>query len=114
MDFRVYNFVNYSDFECLEAMVPLKPWILTVFLNVLRIEMKVSKLNVALIGRLFDNYFASDSFVSIVDRYNGHLTAGDKGRRRSKYVLWKRQSSNGVKPSRRHLVSDPKASKVRY
>ena len=35
VDFRVYNFVNYSDFECLEpmpmvSMVPLKPWILTV------------------------------------------------------------------------------------
>ena len=30
VDFRVYNFVNYSDFEGLEPMVPLKPWILTV------------------------------------------------------------------------------------
>ena len=30
VDFRVYNFVNYSDFECLEPMVPLKPWNLTV------------------------------------------------------------------------------------
>ena len=47
-----------------------------------------------------------------VSRYNGHLTAGDKGRRRSKYILWKRTRSNGVKPSKRHLVSDPKSSKV--
>lgn len=45
-------------------------------------------------------------------RYNGHLTSGDKGRRRSKYVLWKRTKANGVKPSKRHFVSDPKSSKV--
>ena len=32
MDFGVYNFVNYSVFECLETMVPLKLWILTVMI----------------------------------------------------------------------------------
>ena len=30
VDLGGYNFVNYSVFECLEPMVPLKPWILTV------------------------------------------------------------------------------------
>lgn len=44
--------------------------------------------------------------------YNGHLISGDKGRRRSKYILWKREKANGVKPSQRHLVTNPQASKV--
>ncbi|XP_025105862.1 protein pellino-like [Pomacea canaliculata] len=48
----------------------------------------------------------------VVVGYNGHLTSGDKGRRRSKYVLWKRSKANGVKPSKRHFVSDPKSSKA--
>lgn len=48
----------------------------------------------------------------VVVGYNGHLTAGDKGRKRSKYILWKRTRANGVKPSKRHLVSDPKSSKA--
>ena len=33
VDFGVYNFANYLVFECLEPMVLLKPWILTVVLN---------------------------------------------------------------------------------
>jgi len=45
-------------------------------------------------------------------RYNGHLPSGDKGRRKSKFILWKRAAGNGVKPYRKHIVKNPQASKV--
>ncbi|KAH9505542.1 hypothetical protein Btru_055837 [Bulinus truncatus] len=48
----------------------------------------------------------------VVLGYNGHLSCGDKGRRRSKYVLWKRAKANGVKPSHRHLVTNPQSSQA--
>ncbi|XP_046355931.1 protein pellino-like [Haliotis cracherodii] len=48
----------------------------------------------------------------IVLGYNGHLPSGDKGRRRSKYILWKRSRANGVKPFRKHLVTSPQSSKA--
>ncbi|XP_013391712.1 E3 ubiquitin-protein ligase pellino homolog 2 [Lingula anatina] len=48
----------------------------------------------------------------VVLGYNGVLTQGDKGRRRSKFTLWKRQEANGVKPSRKHIVKNPQASHV--
>ncbi|KAH3853387.1 hypothetical protein DPMN_095910, partial [Dreissena polymorpha] len=44
--------------------------------------------------------------------YNGHLPQGNKGRRKSKYVLYKRQKSNGVKPFRKHIVKNPHSSKA--
>ncbi|XP_064604047.1 uncharacterized protein LOC135469349 [Liolophura sinensis] len=44
--------------------------------------------------------------------YNGQLPQGDKGRRRSKFILWKRSIANGVKPARKHVVKNPQASKV--
>ncbi|XP_041352890.1 protein pellino-like isoform X2 [Gigantopelta aegis] len=48
----------------------------------------------------------------VVLGYNGHLTSGDKGRRRSKYILRKRTRANGVKPFRKHLVVSPQSSKA--
>ncbi|XP_055879941.1 protein pellino-like [Biomphalaria glabrata] len=48
----------------------------------------------------------------VVLGYNGHLVCGDKGRRRSKYVLWKRAKANGVKPSQKHLVTNPQSSQA--
>ncbi|KAK6181044.1 hypothetical protein SNE40_008984 [Patella caerulea] len=48
----------------------------------------------------------------IVLGYNGHLPNGDKGRRKSKYILYKRPKSNGVKPFKRHLVTCPQSSKA--
>lgn len=48
----------------------------------------------------------------IVLGYNGHLPQGNKGRRKSKYILYKRPKANGVKPHRKHIVKNPQASKV--
>lgn len=45
-------------------------------------------------------------------RYNGHLTAGDKRRRRSKFVLWKRDMANGIKRSNHYVVPSPQSSHV--
>lgn len=44
--------------------------------------------------------------------YNGFLPQGDKGRRRSKFVLYKRTESNGVKRSRHYVVQSPQTSKA--
>ncbi|WAR19267.1 PELI-like protein [Mya arenaria] len=46
------------------------------------------------------------------DRYNGQLPHGNKGRRRSKYVLHRRPKANGVKPFRKHIVKNPHSSKA--
>ncbi|KAL3873665.1 hypothetical protein ACJMK2_036777 [Sinanodonta woodiana] len=48
----------------------------------------------------------------VVLGYNGHLPQGNKGRRRSKYVLYKRPQANGVKPFRKHIVKNPHSSKA--
>jgi len=45
--------------------------------------------------------------------YNGSLPQGDKGRRRSKFTLYKRQDANGVKPVKQHIVRNPQQSEVR-
>ncbi|XP_069117481.1 protein pellino-like [Argopecten irradians] len=44
--------------------------------------------------------------------YNGHLPNGDKGRRKSKFILAKRIAGNGVKPYRKHIVKNPQSSKA--
>ncbi|OBS58931.1 hypothetical protein A6R68_09944, partial [Neotoma lepida] len=44
-------------------------------------------------------------------RYNGALPNGDRGRRKSRFALYKRTKANGVKPSTIHVVSTPQASK---
>lgn len=45
-------------------------------------------------------------------RYNGFLPQGDKGRRRSKFVLFKRAEANGVRRSRHYIVQSPQTSKA--
>lgn len=45
-------------------------------------------------------------------RYNGHLPSGDKGRKKSKFILGKKPSGNGVKPFRKHVVKNALAAKV--
>ncbi|KAG8182794.1 hypothetical protein JTE90_009107 [Oedothorax gibbosus] len=43
--------------------------------------------------------------------YNGSLPQGSRGRRRNKFVLKKRETSNGVKEYQQYLVQTPKSSK---
>lgn len=45
-------------------------------------------------------------------RYNGQLPQGDKGRRRSKFVLYKRSEPNGVKRSKDYMVQSPQTSQA--
>ncbi|KAK9695844.1 Pellino [Popillia japonica] len=44
--------------------------------------------------------------------YNGFLPQGDRGRKRSKFVLYKRQDANGVKRSRHYEVKTPHSSQA--
>ncbi|XP_018008612.2 protein pellino isoform X2 [Hyalella azteca] len=43
----------------------------------------------------------------IILGYNGHLPPSDRGRRRSKFMLFRRQNFNGVKEDRRYTVRQP-------
>ncbi|XP_067125269.1 protein pellino-like [Centruroides vittatus] len=42
--------------------------------------------------------------------YNGCLPQGDKGRRRSKFILYKKPVPNGIKKSKHYIVKTPKTS----
>jgi hypothetical protein len=42
--------------------------------------------------------------------YNGGLPQGDKGRRRSKFVLYRRTRPNGVSKSKHYVVKTPQTS----
>ncbi|XP_046401811.1 protein pellino isoform X3 [Ischnura elegans] len=44
--------------------------------------------------------------------YNGFLPSGDRGRRRSKFVLYKRPAANGVKRSKHYVVKTPHSSQA--
>lgn len=44
--------------------------------------------------------------------YNGQLPQGDRGRRRSKFVLYRRPKANGVRRSRHYKVKTPQASQA--
>ncbi|XP_043798851.1 protein pellino isoform X3 [Apis laboriosa] len=44
--------------------------------------------------------------------YNGFLPPGDRGRRRSKFVLFKRPVPNGVKRSKHYIVKTPHSSQA--
>ncbi|XP_042108499.1 E3 ubiquitin-protein ligase pellino homolog 2 isoform X3 [Ovis aries] len=48
----------------------------------------------------------------VVLGYNGALPNGDRGRRKSRFALYKRPKANGVKPSTVHVISTPQASKA--
>lgn len=50
--------------------------------------------------------------LSPLNRYNGSLPNGDRGRRKSRFALYKRTKANGVKPSTVHILNTPQASKV--
>ncbi|MBN3276044.1 PELI2 ligase, partial [Polyodon spathula] len=49
----------------------------------------------------------------VVLGYNGSLPNGDRGRRKSRFSLYKRAKANGVKPSTVHVINTPQASKER-
>lgn len=44
--------------------------------------------------------------------YNGSIPQGDRGRRKSKFVLQKRQKANGVKRSKHYVVKTPHSSQA--
>ncbi|XP_028161101.1 protein pellino [Ostrinia furnacalis] len=44
--------------------------------------------------------------------YNGYLPAGERGRRRSKFVLYRRPAANGVRRSKHYVVKTPHSSKA--
>lgn len=44
--------------------------------------------------------------------YNGFLPHGEKGRRRSKFILFRRLNANGVKRSKHYAVKTPQSSKA--
>ncbi|XP_036448810.1 E3 ubiquitin-protein ligase pellino homolog 1b [Colossoma macropomum] len=48
----------------------------------------------------------------IVLGYNGSLPNGDRGRRKSRFALFKRPKANGVKPSTIHVACTPQAAKA--
>ncbi|KAA0711122.1 E3 ubiquitin-protein ligase pellino -like protein 1 [Triplophysa tibetana] len=48
----------------------------------------------------------------IVLGYNGSLPNGDRGRRKSRFALFKRPKSNGVRPSTVHVSCTPQAAKA--
>ncbi|XP_066526395.1 E3 ubiquitin-protein ligase pellino homolog 2 isoform X1 [Hoplias malabaricus] len=48
----------------------------------------------------------------VVLGYNGSLPSGDRGRRRSRFALYRRAKANGVKPSTVHILNNPQASKA--
>lgn len=46
--------------------------------------------------------------------YNGSLPQGERGRRKSKYLLYKRSTPNGIKKSRHYVVKQPQATRVSW
>lgn len=52
-------------------------------------------------------------FFRFSSRYNGSLPSGDRGRRKSRFALYRRAKANGVKPSAVHILNTPQDSKVR-
>ncbi|XP_041269223.1 E3 ubiquitin-protein ligase pellino homolog 2 isoform X1 [Onychostruthus taczanowskii] len=50
----------------------------------------------------------------VVLGYNGSLPNGDRGRRKSRFALYKRSRASGVKPSTVHVISTPQTSKLYF
>ncbi|XP_063078398.1 E3 ubiquitin-protein ligase pellino homolog 2 isoform X2 [Engraulis encrasicolus] len=44
--------------------------------------------------------------------YNGSLPGGDRGRKKSRFALYRRAKANGVKPSTVHILTNPHDSKA--
>lgn len=53
-----------------------------------------------------------DQHFCFLHSYNGSLPNGDRGRRRSRFALFKRPKANGVKPSTVHSTCSPQTAKV--
>lgn len=70
---------------------------------------QITSLSPLLLSRLVVFYAKLFSFIS---RYNGSLPNGDRGRRKSRFALYKRSRASGVKPSSVHVISTPQTSKV--
>lgn len=52
------------------------------------------------------------SSVCLFASYNGSLPSGDRGRRKSRFALYRRAKANGVKPSTVHILNSPQDTKV--
>ena len=63
---------------------------------------------------MFSRTLSVSLSVSVCVRYNGSLPNGDRGRRKSRFALYRRTKANGVKPSTVHILNTPQASKVKY
>uniref|UniRef100_A0A673JSA6 Pellino FHA domain-containing protein n=1 Tax=Sinocyclocheilus rhinocerous TaxID=307959 RepID=A0A673JSA6_9TELE len=55
---------------------------------------------------------STSTSVLLCCRYNGSLPGGDRGRKRSRFALYRRAKANGVKPSAVHILSNPQDSKA--
>lgn len=62
---------------------------------------------------LYNPWKRSTKLLFCSTRYNGSLPNGDRGRRKSRFALFKRPKANGVKPSTVHIACTPQAAKVR-
>lgn len=66
--------------------------------------------------QLFERYVPTYSsptvHLSPTLRYNGCLPGSESGRKRSKFTLHRRQTANGVKPSKKQFVTKPRDPKV--
>ncbi|CAH2094406.1 unnamed protein product [Euphydryas editha] len=61
---------------------------------------------------LGDYIFTAKCQQGNVGKYNGFLPAGERGRRRSKFVLYRRPQANGVRRSKHYVVKTPHSSKA--
>ncbi|KPI92435.1 Protein pellino [Papilio xuthus] len=86
-----------------------------------RLLARVIPLRVALAMNVYQDADAPDNVVgwdSLRDLeikpilYNGYLPAGERGRRRSKFVLYRRPAANGVRRSKHYVVKTPHSSKA--
>lgn len=73
---------------------------------------QIAKITTAtlLCSRIFGRFLLY--FALLRFRYNGYLPAGERGRRRSKFVLYRRPQPNGVRRSKHYVVKTPHSSKA--
>lgn len=88
--------------ECKRHRIPIPKKIYYLSYSSICIQTYSRQLNRQNSYTLFFNY----------SRYNGFLPQGDRGRRRSKFVLYKRTESNGVKRSNHYIVQSPENTKA--
>lgn len=83
-----------------------------VVTNLMHHRLSISAYEFLFIIKFFSAHFYAHFFRFSFYRYNGFLPQGDKGRRRSKFVLHKRAEANGVRRSRHYIVQSPQTSKA--